>query len=368
MKKTKTQFLLFCFCFLFLLVGNAQDGVIHLNNPSFEGIPRPGQQPKGWYDCGDINFPFETPPDVHPIDDDGGRSNFGVTQKSYHGQTYLGMVVRENESWESVSQNLEKPLSPDSCYSFSLYLCKSEIYRSGLRGRKEVVDFTFPIKLRIWGGNAYCDRAELLAESPLVENIEWQNYYFNFQPTEQHDFIILEAYFHTPTITAPNGNIMIDHGSPIILVSCDAAERKNQLAQLEEERNDLDLKIGSTLNSNNPSKKRDNIYQDRDLESQIKVSGPKIKFKSNRITLQGELALRRILGSLLESPNQKLIIDFGGLKEKYFIKRKESLEYVIKNWSAPFDDFEIINSKEENDEVKWVLEKDHFYIGILKKK
>lgn len=48
------------------MVGDAQDGMIHLNNPSFEDVPRPGQAPKGWYDCGDINFPLETPPDVHP--------------------------------------------------------------------------------------------------------------------------------------------------------------------------------------------------------------------------------------------------------------------------------------------------------------
>jgi hypothetical protein len=219
MKNAKFQFLLFCFCFLFLMVGKAQDGGIRLSNPCFEDWARPSQQPRGWYDCGDINFPLETPPDTHPIDDSSGRTNFGVTQKAFHGDTYLGMVVRENDTWESIAQRLEEPLSPDTCYSFSIYLCTSNIYKSYLIDPERNVDFTTPIKLRILGGRGFCDTAELLAESKLVENTDWEKY--TFTPKNELTFIVLEAFFQTPTIEIPNGNILLDNASAIVPIACE---------------------------------------------------------------------------------------------------------------------------------------------------
>jgi len=221
MKNAKFQFLLFFFCFLFLMVGNAQDGVIRLDNSSFEDWARPGQQPRFWYDCGDMNYPMETPPDVHPIDDSSGRNNFGVTKKAFHKDTYLGMVVRENESWESVAQQLEEPLSPDTCYSFSIYLCTSSKYKSLIRGSEDLVDFTTPIKLRIWGGEGFCDTAELLAESELIKDTDWEKYTFTFTPKNELTFIALEAFFQTPTIEIPNGNILLDNASAIVPIACE---------------------------------------------------------------------------------------------------------------------------------------------------
>lgn len=222
MKITKIQFLLFCFTFLFLMVGKSQDGVIRLSNTCFEDFPRPSNTPRGWYDCGGINFPLETPPDVHPVNDSirNGYGIFGVSQKAFHGDTYLGMVVRENESWESVAQRLKKPLSPDTCYSFSIYLCKSETYRSNVRGADKEVDFTTPIKLRIFGGSGYCRTDELLAESKLVENTDWEKYTFTFSPKEELAYIALEAFFQTPTLEVPNGNILLDNASSIVPIAC----------------------------------------------------------------------------------------------------------------------------------------------------
>ena len=79
----------------------AQDDPIELNNPSFEDFARASKEPRGWYDCG---FPGETPPDVQPS---GG---FEVFKPAYEGRTYLGMVVRDNDTWESVAQRLSRPL------------------------------------------------------------------------------------------------------------------------------------------------------------------------------------------------------------------------------------------------------------------
>ncbi len=224
MKNIKIQIFLFCFCFLFLMIGNAQDGVIQLNNSSFEGVPRPSQPPSGWYDCGEINFPLETAPDIHAIDDSTGRNVFGVVQNVFHGDTYLGMVVRQNESWESVAQRLRKPLKPDTCYSFSIYLSTSKVYKSGIRGSGDIVDFTTPIKLRISGGRGFCDTAELLAESALIENTEWKKYTFTFSPKEELTYLVLEAFFQTPTIEVPNGNILLDNASAIVPIACEDQE------------------------------------------------------------------------------------------------------------------------------------------------
>ena len=99
---------------LFLLIGFlnlplfGQDEPIALTNPSFEGTAAEGSVngnlPNGWYDCG---FPGETVPDIHPKE---GPGAFQVTREAFHGRTYIGMVVRENETWEMISQRLSGAL------------------------------------------------------------------------------------------------------------------------------------------------------------------------------------------------------------------------------------------------------------------
>ena len=94
---------------------------IHLKNPSFEDMPRVGvlgsRYIDGWYDCR-AKFPQETPPDIHPVP----KGGWGVTTPSFDGQTYLGMVIRYNDTYEGVSQKLSTPLTAGKCYSFSLFM------------------------------------------------------------------------------------------------------------------------------------------------------------------------------------------------------------------------------------------------------
>jgi len=196
----------------------AQGNPIYLNNSSFEDFPRPGREPRGWYDCGGINFPEETPPDVHPVP---GIPAFEVTKRAYDGDTYLGMVVRENDSWESVAQRLTRSLEGGKCYTFSIYLATSKLYKSSVRGSSKKVDFTEPLKLRIWGGNGYCHKGELLAESAVVNHSEWKEYQFKFEPKQRSKYIVFEAFFKTPVLSPPNGNILIDKASAIQEIPCD---------------------------------------------------------------------------------------------------------------------------------------------------
>lgn len=206
---------------------------IVLNNPSFEDFPKANKQPIGWFDCGTSYFPQESPPDVQPSPNPDDTF-FGVTTPSYDGQTYLGMVARGNDSWEFVSQRLSKPLAAGKCYAFSIYLCHSETYISGLRGNPTDINFTQPIKLRIWGGNGYCDKGKLLAESPLISNTDWKEYAFKFQPNAEIKYIVFEAFYKTPTLVPYSGNILLDKASAIVEMPCD--ESPEPILALNEQR------------------------------------------------------------------------------------------------------------------------------------
>ena len=107
--------------FVVQVANGQEEEPIRLTNPSFEDMPRHSQAPIGWKDCG---FPSESPPDIQP--DPLGQ--FQVSKAAYHGGTYLGMVVRDNDTWERVSQKLSSPIQNGVCYSFSLLSSRIGVY------------------------------------------------------------------------------------------------------------------------------------------------------------------------------------------------------------------------------------------------
>ena len=209
---------LFLGCTLFGTAAFAQGVTIQMNNPSFEDQPRTGKAPNGWYDCG---WNTETPPDVNPIPNPA-QNAFKVIKKAKDGGTYLGMVVRDNDTWERVGQRLSTPLEGGKCYEFSIYLSRSELYESQSRITQLPANYTTPAKLRIWGGNGYCDRREMLAESGLVINTRWLKFDFRFEPKQDMNYIMFEAYYKTPTLFPYNGNVLLDGASAIVQVPCSA--------------------------------------------------------------------------------------------------------------------------------------------------
>lgn len=207
--------------------GQAQD-VINLNNPSFEDTPRAGglgsNKPiKGWYDCGLTAYPDQSPPDIHPHDE-----AWMVSVGAYEGKTFLGLVVRDDasESHEFISQALEVAIKEGQCYDFSIYLAQSDTYM-GLRnyGIYDSVTFSRPFMtpavLRIWGGKSICSKDELLGTSGPVENKDWKEFAFRFEPELSHRYITLEAFYVTPVLSAYNGHILVDQASAIVQVVCD---------------------------------------------------------------------------------------------------------------------------------------------------
>lgn len=180
--------------------------VIYLDNPSFEDMPRHSRQPRGWYDCGAFGA---SPPDTQP-------GQFDVNQLPFDGDSYIGMVFRDNETWEVVSQRLESELLANQAYDFSIYLSRSELYLSPSRADSlSMINHTTPGKLRIWGGNGWCQKEELLAESTLVINTRWLEFHLEFMPSKNYNTIVFEAYYKTPVMFYYNGNILMDNASPI---------------------------------------------------------------------------------------------------------------------------------------------------------
>lgn len=219
-KFTSILILLSCF---FKNTLQSQPSVIFLQNPSFEDEPGYSRTPIGWFFCGVIG---ESPPDIHPAE------LFGVGQNAVHGNTYVGMVVRDNGTWEGLSQWLEVPLQAGQCYQFSLYAARSLHYESVSRINNLLTNYDKPVVLRVWAGNLNCERSELLAVSDVVESTNWQRFIFNIKPTQSYNRVVLEAYY-TNDAKAYCGNVLLDHITPFVPMSDDCLLPKVKIDTLQ---------------------------------------------------------------------------------------------------------------------------------------
>ncbi len=180
---------------------------IKLDNPSFEDYPQAAHTPQGWYDCG---FAGESPPDVQP------NLTFKVNRVASHGNTYLGLVVRDVNTWEAVGQRLKSPLLKGVNYTFSLDLSRSELYESQSQATKKTVNYITPVIIRVWAGTGYCSKAEMLDETEPVTVGNWKKYTFKFTPKATHTHFMIEAFYKVPTVFPYNGNILVDNASDIV--------------------------------------------------------------------------------------------------------------------------------------------------------
>ncbi|HUR30505.1 MAG TPA: hypothetical protein VMZ69_03680 [Saprospiraceae bacterium] len=165
---------------------------IELSNSSFEGEPRDATVPQGWMGCKE-----GTTPDILP-------GYWGVYNDPSDGDTYVGLITRANNTWESIGQRLPAQLEKGDCYSWSLDLAHSDTY-SGYNG---------PLKLRVWISKLKCMKDQLIFESPLIEHLEWKSYQIKFTPDDDYRYILIEA-FHSEEQFSYQGNILIDRLRPI---------------------------------------------------------------------------------------------------------------------------------------------------------
>lgn len=212
----RKQVFLFLTCYCSFAMAQTK---ITITNRSFEDIPRMGGNDRmfrmnGWTDCGTFRFPNETPPDIHP-----GNFWRNVTPPS-EGNTYIGMVVRDNESHEGISQKLSAPLKVGKCYKFTIDLAKSSSYWSKSRVTEKDENYIKPAVLRIWGGSGLCNDAQLLGESAAIDHGDWRSYQFKVTPSSAHKYILIEAYYKTPVFLPYCGHILVDNLSDFEEMDC----------------------------------------------------------------------------------------------------------------------------------------------------
>ncbi len=294
--------------------------IIYLVNPSFEDFPHVGQKGglpiSGWYDCGRELFPSETPPDVQPSLDPAFPF-FGVTTRPYDGRTYLGLVVRDNDSWESISQRLSSPLVAGKCYDFSIYLCRSETYMSATSSNDQtILPFTTPIQLRVWGGSTYCNKMELLHSTSSVSNTTWAKYQMRFEPKQNINYIMLEAFYKTPVLFPYNGNILLDNASSIVEVNCKAplpAKEKKEIAEIKAK--PVPERPTANRPNNTPKVESNNSFSKlnaKDLKTGQTIRIDKLYFAadSSIIDPKSFSAIDEIHDFMIDNPN--IVVEIGG--------------------------------------------------------
>lgn len=197
------------FYMVFLMCVLQAQTTIRLQNPSFEwDNVQPGKVPSGWTDLG---MEGESPPDILP-------GPWEVKLEAAHGTTYLGLVVRDNNTWEGIGQTLKGRITKDSAYTFSVDLAYCDTFLSFSRiNFREDVYYDTPTVLRIWGINSIFNRKELLAESTVIDHTDWIRYAFTLKPTKADcDVLQLMAYY-APGKEKMNGNLLVDNCSDIEL-------------------------------------------------------------------------------------------------------------------------------------------------------
>lgn len=169
---------------------------IQLNNPSFEDTPSDATTPMGWFECEEY-----TTPDIMP-------GYWGVYNEASEGETFVGMITRENGTYESIGQRLSKKMKKGLCYKFSLDLAHSDSY-SG---------YNETIKLRVWISHKKCGEQLMVFESPLIKDVDWQTFEIEFTPEKDAKYIMIEAFFKEGRFKR-KGNILIDNISAIRVCS-----------------------------------------------------------------------------------------------------------------------------------------------------
>jgi len=175
----------------FAFSANAQ---VRLENASFEGESQDATTPMNWHPC-----EMGTTPDILP-------GEFGVTLEASEGETYMGLITRDDGTFESVGQRLFKPLEGEECYSVRLDLACSPNYASHNKS----------IQLRIWGAKTKCSKDQLLVESIIIDHNEWESYDFKFSTKMAFNYVIFEAYYAPKSgEIGRKGNILVDNISQI---------------------------------------------------------------------------------------------------------------------------------------------------------
>lgn len=213
------RFSTFYFLVMIGISAIGQDTIL-LTNPSFEENLRDenhnslNQPPTGWIDCGIHMFPKSTPIDILP-------NRFWSKPNEIHDlETYIGMVVRQDSSYESIGQKLQSNLQVDSCYQIEYFVSRSDNYWSYVSNSKEKQNFITPAKVAFYAGNKVCAFEDYLGESPPINSSEWIQYKLEFKmPSDANYFFIVAEHIKFDSV-AYNGHVLVDCLSAIVKIDC----------------------------------------------------------------------------------------------------------------------------------------------------
>lgn len=334
-------------CFWAIDPALSQD-YIQLQNPSFEDAPGAGQTPMGWQDC---SIGHESPPDIHASIN---QTFFGVNHPSYDGNTYVGMVVRENDTWEAIGQKLSVPMQGKECYVFNIYLARSGDYQSPTRLSSDPVSYKKPAMVTLWGGYDYCDRAELLAQSPQITNFEWQDYQFFFQPSKTYTHFIIEAYFAENDGVAYNGNVLLDLASPLMVANCETGV---------EELKSIDSEI---VIEPKVKPKSERLQSLSELKVLMKSNIEHLIYDVNAIDLSptASSTLLKIAQAKLDFSRYRLSIVVKANPAELAKERIQAIKELFLKEGLPETSFKIYHERVSDQEKTWIGENPFFRLGL----
>lgn len=186
-------------CFLFFSLKSQGQVSIPLANPSFEETP---DWEQGWLHC---NASQATPPVIQP-------GYFKVEHAASDGNAYLALVVRDDSTQEAVSQKLPVSLQEGTAYQLHADLMRADLYLMEATTKDGDVNYATPVILQIWGGNAPCEKQELLHSTPLITPTRWLTYTMPLEPQKgDYDYLTLAACHKMPVLFPYNGNVLIDN-------------------------------------------------------------------------------------------------------------------------------------------------------------
>jgi hypothetical protein len=185
----------------------AQDAIPILNFSFEDGLAEAGTrftEIPGWIDCGDNT---ETAPDVH-----SELTDFhGVKHSAAHGFNFLMMVTRDNDTQEMLCAPLPEEMKKDSNYILSVQLAKPATCISRSKKLQIEMEYNQGVILRIFGGYKACELYQLLAESPVISDVDWNEHQFLLMPKQNFDYLFLQAYYDGEAQGPYNGSILLDN-------------------------------------------------------------------------------------------------------------------------------------------------------------
>ena len=159
-----------------------------LNNPSFEDDPADATTPQEWMVC-----TSRSTPDILP-------GSWGVELEAEDGETYIGLITRQDQSKEHITQRLRPKFKKNACYQVAVSLAHSDVYAG----------YTGEAKINIWIGTKKCKLDQLIFSSPVIQNTDWKSFTTEFVSQKKSKYIYIEV-LNPENKTNSKGHVLIDY-------------------------------------------------------------------------------------------------------------------------------------------------------------